>query len=215
MSQYSSTDPDWPAVSSTSMTGSSGGPRAATASAAGTAPHHDYNGDGRSDMASWYDYSDGHDAIHTFTARADGGFAPPAPGWETPKGKFWAEHMKRVTGDFNGDGIGDVAAFYGYDSGKVSLFTWLGTGNGTFADYVPSWSVEPGNWTFDAITAQAGDFDGDGRDDIAAWYDYRNGDDKLFTFLANPDGGFGKPLLLLRAHRRRRMGGRADEVRHR
>ncbi|WP_327172102.1 FG-GAP-like repeat-containing protein [Streptomyces sp. NBC_01336] len=194
VSQYSSTDPDWPAVSSTSMTGSNGGPRAATASAAGTAPHHDYNGDGRSDMASWYDYSDGHDAIHTFTARADGGFAPPAPGWETPKGKFWAEHMKRVTGDFNGDGIGDVAAFYGYDTGKVSLFTWLGTGNGTFADYVPSWSVEPGNWTFDAITAQAGDFDGDGRDDIAAWYDYRNGDDKLFTFLANPDGGFAVPF---------------------
>lgn len=192
--QYSTTDSGWPAVSSAALTGNDGGPRAATARAAGTAPRHDYNGDGRSDMASWYDYAEGQDTIHTFTARSDGGFAPPAAGWETPKGNFWAEHMKRVTGDFNGDGIGDVAAFYGYDDGKVSLFTWLGTGNGTFAEYLPSWSVAPGNWTFDAITAQAGDFDGDGRDDIAAWYDYRNGDDKLFTFLANPAGGFASPF---------------------
>ncbi|MEU9202037.1 FG-GAP-like repeat-containing protein [Streptomyces sp. NPDC048332] len=192
--QYSTTGPEWPAVSSASVSGSDDAPRAATASAAGTAPRHDYNGDGRSDMASWYDYSKGQDTIHTFTARADGGFAPPAPGWEIPKDNFWAEHMKRVTGDFNGDGIGDIAAFYGYDTGKVSLFTWLGKGNGTFADYFTSWSVEPGNWTFDAINAQAGDFNGDGRDDIAAWYDYRKGDDKLFTFLANPDGGFASPF---------------------
>ncbi|MFE6977897.1 FG-GAP-like repeat-containing protein [Streptomyces sp. NPDC057682] len=190
----SAADADWPAVSSASATGNDNAPRTVAGSAASTAPRHDYNGDGRSDMASWYDYSQGQDTIHTFTARADGGFAPPAEGWTTPKGNFWAEHMKRVTGDFNGDGIGDVAAFYGYDGGKVSLFTWLGKGNGTFADYLTSWSVEPGNWTFDAITAQAGDFNGDGRDDIAAWYDYHNGDDKLFTFLADSDGGFATPF---------------------
>lgn len=170
------------------------GTRAATVRAAGKSPRHDYNGDGRSDMVAWYDYDDGHDGMRAFLAGADGSFPAPNRAWESAAGNFWAEHMKRVTGDFNGDGIGDVAAFYGYDDGRVSLLTWLGTGTGTFAAHVASWAVAPGNWTFDAITAEAGDFNGDGRDDIAAWYDYRNGDDKLFTFLADAKGGFGTPF---------------------
>ncbi|MFE0772303.1 FG-GAP-like repeat-containing protein [Streptomyces sp. NPDC058861] len=164
-----------------------------TARTAGKAPRHDYDGDGRSDMVVWYDYSEGNDGMRAFLAGPDGGFASPNRAWESPKGNFWAEHMKRVTGDFDGDGTGDVAAFYGYDDGRVSLLTWLGKGDGTFAPHFASWAVAPGNWTFDAITAQAGDFNGDGRDDIAAWYDYRNGDDKLFTFLADAEGGFGTP----------------------
>ncbi|MET9941110.1 FG-GAP-like repeat-containing protein [Streptomyces halstedii] len=184
----------WPEVSSLPTDDNDGGTRTAAVRAGGTGPRHDYNGDGRSDMVAWYDYADGHDAMHTFSATPDGGFSAPLVGWETAKGNFWAEHMKRVTGDFNGDGTGDVAAFYGYDDGRVSLFTWLGNGDGTFATYFSSWAVAPGNWTFDAITAQAGDFNGDGRDDIAAWYDYRNGDDKLFTFLADANGGFAAPF---------------------
>ncbi|MFI7388467.1 FG-GAP-like repeat-containing protein [Streptomyces sp. NPDC049813] len=169
--------------------------RAATAGAgAARGPRHDYNRDGRSDMVSWYDYSEGQDALHTFAAGPDGSLSAPITGWDAAEGNYWAEHMKYVTGDFNGDGTGDVAAFYGYDDGRVSLFTWLGKGDGTFGTRLTSWTADPGNWTFDAITAEAGDFDGDGRDDIAAWYDYRNGDDKLFTFLARPDGGFASPF---------------------
>ncbi|MFD7824762.1 FG-GAP-like repeat-containing protein [Streptomyces sp. NPDC059698] len=171
-----------------------GGTPTATVRTAGKGARHDYDGDGRSDMVAWYDYSEGHDGMRAFLAGPDGGFAAPNRAWESPKGNFWAEHMKRVTGDFNGDGTGDVAAFYGYDDGRVSLLTWLGTGDGAFAPHFASWAVAPDNWTFDAITAEAGDFNGDGRDDIAAWYDYRNGDDKLFTFLADAKGGFGAPF---------------------
>ncbi|WP_254667953.1 FG-GAP-like repeat-containing protein [Streptomyces griseus] len=187
------TAPQVPFVSSVSAQAEDG-TRAANVRADGSAPRHDYDGDGRSDMVAWYDYADGHDAMQTFVAGPDGGFLAPRVGWETGAGNFWAEHMKRVTGDFNGDGTGDVAAFYGYDDGRVTLFTWLGKGNGTFATHFSSWAVAPGNWTFDAINAQAGDFNGDGRDDVAAWYDYRNGDDKLFTFLSDPGGGFSSPF---------------------
>ncbi|MER5634121.1 FG-GAP-like repeat-containing protein [Streptomyces nitrosporeus] len=188
-------DPDgarWPEVAAAPARPGDGA-RITTVRADGTAPRHDYDGDGRSDMAAWYDYSEGDDAVHTFTARADGGFLAPVAGWRTGTGNFWAEHMKRVTGDFNGDGIGDIAAFYGYDDGRVSLFTWLGTGDGSFADYTTSWAVPSGQWAFDAMTVQAGDFDGDSRDDVAVWYDHRNGD-KLFTFLADADGGFAAPF---------------------
>ncbi|MFF4168787.1 FG-GAP-like repeat-containing protein [Streptomyces sp. NPDC001744] len=198
-----------------STTGTSGGPTgfpyvgSAAAQRDGTGvstvravprgPRHDYNGDGRSDMAAWYDYAGGDDGMRAFLAGADGGFAAPNRAWQSPAGNFWAEHMKRVTGDFNGDGKGDVAAFYGYDDGRVSLLTWLGTGDGTFAAHFASWAVAPGNWTFDAITAEAGDFNGDGRDDIAAWYDYADGHDALIGFSLDATGKLGNRRELLNA----------------
>ncbi|WEH29047.1 FG-GAP-like repeat-containing protein [Streptomyces sp. AM 3-1-1] len=162
----------------------------ATVWAAGSEVRHDYDGDGRSDVAAWYDYADGHDALRTFTPRNDGTLPAPGTGWQSPAGNFWAEHMKQVTGDFNGDGIGDVAAFYGYDDGKVTAFTWLGKGDGTFAGHFASWTAEPGNWNFDHMTVQAGDFNGDGRDDVAVWYAYDDGSDKLYTLLSDAKGGF-------------------------
>ncbi|WP_432156389.1 FG-GAP-like repeat-containing protein [Streptomyces sp. bgisy153] len=158
-----------------------------------SAPRHDYNGDGRSDMADWYDYADGSDKIHAFLATDNGGFDSPVHGWYTAPGNYWAENMKRLTGDFNGDGIADVAAFYGYANGDVALLTWLGNGDGTFQNPLHSWKVTSG-WTFSRMTANAGDFNGDGRDDIAVWYDYADGSDKLHTFLANAVGGFSAPF---------------------
>ncbi|WP_260697033.1 FG-GAP-like repeat-containing protein [Streptomyces sp. 130] len=160
----------------------------------GTVVRHDYNGDGRSDMASWYDYSEGNDAIHTFIADAAGKFQAPGTGYEKAKGTWWAEHMKFATGDFNGDGLGDVAAFYGYDDGSVSLFTWLATGDGKFSEAITSWTVPAGQWTWDRIKVQSGDFNGDGRDDVAAWYDYSDGADKLFTFTSKANGGLNAPF---------------------
>ncbi|MER5206916.1 FG-GAP-like repeat-containing protein [Streptomyces sp. NPDC002825] len=160
----------------------------------GTSVRHDYNGDGRSDIANWYDYGDGHDEIHSFATNTDGTFKAPLHAWSTPAGNYWAENMKHTTGDFNGDGIGDIAAFYGYEDGRVNLRTWLGKGDGNFNAPFVSWSVPAGHWNFDAIHAQSGDFNGDGRDDIAAWYSYGDGSDKLFTFTSNLKGGFNYPF---------------------
>ncbi|MFE4592692.1 FG-GAP-like repeat-containing protein [Streptomyces laurentii] len=162
--------------------------------AAGTTVRHDYNGDGRSDMADWYDYADGSDKIHAFPAKADGGFDAPVHGWEAPAGNYYAENMKPVTGDFNGDGIGDVASLYGYSTGEVALLTWLGKGDGSFAAPLHSWKVASG-WTFSRMTPVAGDVNGDGRDDVAVWYDYADGSDKIQTFLSKTDGGFNSPFV--------------------
>ncbi|MFC9491441.1 FG-GAP-like repeat-containing protein, partial [Streptomyces hydrogenans] len=161
---------------------------------AGTGARHDYNRDGRSDLAAWYDYADGHDAVRTFLAGSNGAFAAPGVGWETPAGNYWVENMKRLTGDFNGDGTGDLAAFYGYEDGRVTLLTWLGRGDGTFGNALHSWTAAPGNWYFDAMTVQAGDFNGDGRDDLAALYGYRDGSVKLMYWAGRTDGGFAEPV---------------------
>ncbi|MFJ6820686.1 FG-GAP-like repeat-containing protein [Streptomyces niveus] len=159
----------------------------------GTAIRHDYNADGRSDMGDWYDYADGHDAIHSFLTNSDGTFKAPMTGWTVGPDQWWVKNMKRVTGDFNGDGISDVAAFYGYDDGSVAFFTWPGKGDGSFDKPFSSWGSS-GSWNFDRTTLYSGDFNGDGRDDIGAWYDYADGHDALWTFAANVKGGFGSPL---------------------
>ncbi|MFC4983636.1 FG-GAP-like repeat-containing protein [Streptomyces atroolivaceus] len=159
----------------------------------GTAQRHDYNGDGRSDMADWYDHADESDTIHTFLTNSDGTFKNPLTGWNVPTG-WTASRMKRTTGDFNGDGIGDVAAVYGYADGQVALWTWLGSTSGKFSAPSKSWQVAAGMWSFARMTVSSGDFNGDGRDDVAAWYDYADGRDTLWTFTANVRGGFNAPF---------------------
>ncbi|MFI1014868.1 FG-GAP-like repeat-containing protein [Streptomyces sp. NPDC020965] len=160
----------------------------------GTVMRHDYNGDGFSDLAAWYDYDAGNDAVRTFQGAADARFDTPAVSYEGAAGDWNAAQMKRTTGDFNGDGRGDIAALYGYSDGRVKAYTWLGRHDGTFGGASASWETPAGNWTFSRVSVQAGDFNGDGRDDLAAWYDYADGSDKLFTFTAQADGGFNAPF---------------------
>ncbi|MFI1019103.1 FG-GAP-like repeat-containing protein [Streptomyces sp. NPDC020965] len=160
----------------------------------GTAARHDYNGDGYSDLAAWYDYADGRDALRTFNGANDARFDAPAASYEAAAGTWTASNMKHTTGDFNGDGRGDIAALYGYSDGRVKAYTWLGRHDGTFGGASASWETPAGNWTFSRVSVQAGDFNGDGRDDLAAWYDYADGSDKLFTFTAQADGGFNAPF---------------------
>ncbi|WP_228181683.1 FG-GAP-like repeat-containing protein [Streptomyces anulatus] len=160
----------------------------------GTAIRHDYNGDGRSDLADWYDHADKSDSIHSFLTNSDGTFKTPFAGWNVPPDSWNAGIMKRTTGDFNGDGIGDVAAVYGYQDGRVSLWTWLGNAQGRFASPFESWKVPAGNWSFKRMRLNSGDFNGDGRDDVAVWYDYADGRDALWTFTANVRGGFNTPF---------------------
>ncbi|MFD5325424.1 FG-GAP-like repeat-containing protein [Streptomyces sp. NPDC127092] len=160
----------------------------------GTGIRHDYNASGRSGMTAWYDYADGSDAVHTFAANSDGTFQAPRNVWSAATGNYYAENMKRLTGDYNGDGLGDVAAMYGYSDGGVAMITWIGKGDGTFAAPVKSWQVPSGHWTFARMTPHSGDFNGDGRDDIAVWYDYYDKSDTIFTFTSTVQGTFNRPV---------------------
>ncbi len=154
----------------------------------GTAVRQDYNADGRSDIAAWYDYPDGHDAVHTFLTNSTGTFNAPFTGWTKETPDWHPDLMKKITGDYNGDGISDLAAAYQYTDG-IKLWTWLGKADGTFNKPSSSWS---GNWALDRMTLHSGDFNGDGRDDLAVWYRYGDGN-KLWTFTANVRGGFNHP----------------------
>nr|WP_158713604.1 FG-GAP-like repeat-containing protein [Streptomyces sp. NRRL S-325] len=162
--------------------------------ASGTVTRHDHNGDGRSDMGLWYDFTAGTDATYTMTANTDGSFQLPYKSFAAPAGAWEAKSMKFVTGDFNGDGRGDMAALYGYSDTSIKLWTALAKPDGGFATPFASWSVPKGTMHTSYMTPQAGDFNGDGRDDIAVWYAYPDGTSKLLTYTAGVTGAFNKPF---------------------
>ncbi|MGW8766521.1 FG-GAP-like repeat-containing protein [Streptomyces sp. NPDC055815] len=160
----------------------------------GTAVRNDFDGSGRSDMADWYDYSDGHDALHLFAGSATGALGTPRTAFATTADNWEASLMKRASGDYNGDGTTDVGVLYGYTDGSVKFWTFLGRKDGTFAAPFSSWSAPAGTWSFSQVRLHSGDFDGDGRDDLVAWYDHFDGRDSMFTLLSDERGGFAAPV---------------------
>ncbi|WP_176734693.1 hypothetical protein [Streptomyces sp. EN23] len=44
-----------------------------------------------------------------------------------------------VSYDYNGDGLDDFGALYGYDDGSITAWTWSAQAGRTFAKPVSSW----------------------------------------------------------------------------
>ncbi|MEO5664714.1 MAG: FG-GAP-like repeat-containing protein [Nocardioides sp.] len=85
-------------------------------------------------------------------------------------------------GDQNGDGAADVFA----RDVKGRLFSYAGTGTGTFG----ARSAVPGSWSaYNRITGGA-DFNGDGRSDLVA----RTAKGKVYIHLSHGDGSFSLPV---------------------
>ncbi len=131
----------------------------------------DFNGDGNADIAlvggsGWY-------TIPIAFSRGDGSFdvtnaaVPDLPGWAQGSG------VKAVVGDFNADGRADIALVGG--SGWYTVPVGFSRGDGSFdvtnvaVRDLPGWAQGSG------VKAVAGDFNADGRADIAlvggsGWY---------------------------------------------
>jgi len=77
---------------------------------------------------------------------------------------FPAGSTQQFSGDFNGDGLSDVAAYYA-STGR--LMVSLSTGHGFLAPTV--WATFPAGFTTGWIMV-VGDFTGNGKDDIASFY---------------------------------------------
>ena len=127
-----------------------------------------------------YDYGSGRMGIWKFTASGST-FTPSASyvtglnQWNVPATKFM------TSGDFNGDGKADIAAMYDYGNGRMGI--WNFTSHGT--TYVPRASYVTGlnQWNVPATKFMtAGDFNGDGKADIAAMYDYGRSQMGIWNF---------------------------------
>src|SRR5690606_29504678 len=81
------------------------------------------------------------------------------PSWAAGPG------VKAIPGDFNGDGRGDIALVGG--AGWSTIPMALSNGDGTFMVTNSSVNLFPAWATTAGARAVGGDFDGDGREDIA------------------------------------------------
>ncbi|MEU9798973.1 RICIN domain-containing protein [Streptomyces sp. NPDC051000] len=139
----------------------------------------DFNGDGRADIAAVT--IDGN--LHTFAGRPDGTFEYGRPLWKTDGS--WSGAAKIIGGDFNGDGITDIAAVSG--GGALRLYT--GQTDGSLAAGKSMWIDEKTNWNAMLHLARYR-LEGSGRDGLlSVWgagakgslYAYSTGVDGVLT----------------------------------
>ncbi|MGW3616429.1 GH25 family lysozyme [Micromonospora arida] len=152
----------------------------------------DFNGDGRSDLGAMYYQADGSITMHTALANSGGGFGAFTGSLTVPASAAWKWDAIRLTsGDFNGDGRDDAAMLYGYRDGSIELFTSLGNTSGGFGTFTGSYKLPANSWKWNSFRTIAGDYNGDGRSDLAAMYYQADGSITMHTALANASGGFG------------------------
>ncbi|MFF7674069.1 trypsin-like serine protease [Actinacidiphila glaucinigra] len=136
----------------------------------------DFTGDGKDDVGILYNYGqtggDYRSKLWTFTSNGDT-FQTPKVVWD---GTPWSwDASKPVAGDYNGDGRTDVGILYnnGLINGKYNSKLWTFTSNGdTFQTPKTAWDSGATSWNWNASQPVSGDTGGDGKDDLAVWYDY-------------------------------------------
>ncbi|AZM51288.1 hypothetical protein DMA15_00725 [Streptomyces sp. WAC 01529] len=154
----------------------------------------DFNGDGRRDAALLRGHGDGSIALLTMLGTADGGYAAPFKSWERPPGNWWGDQVQLTAGDYDGDGRDEAMALYGYKDGSVTLFRFRTTPDGAFQVPSTPWSAPAGTWDFAQSRIATGDFDADGRQDVALFKGTAHGAAELLTLTGTADGGLTAPL---------------------
>jgi len=132
----------------------------------------DFNGDGNDDIL--WRRSDG--AFTEWLGQDNGGFVSNDANAFRNLPNSW---QVVGTGDFNGDNRDDIA----WRRNDGAFTVWLGQANGGFVtNDANAWAAVPTSWQ----VAATGDYNGDGRDDIA----WRNSNGTFTNWLGQANGGF-------------------------
>ncbi len=150
----------------------------------------DFNGDGKDDICALYDYGKGQ--MRAFVWQSTGSAFNLKWGWWHMQSGFYGKDYtdRMVAGDFNGDGKDDVCGFYDYGKGETRAFVWQ-SGGDSFSLKWDYWYMKNGFYPSAMNNRMvAGDFDGDGKDDICGFYDYGKGELRAFVWHANGNNKF-------------------------
>jgi RHS repeat-associated protein len=141
----------------------------------------DYNGDGKTDIAlRSRNSSDGWQSIPIYFSNGDGSFTIT----NIAVLQNWINSpAETIPGDFNGDGKTDIALRY--PDRWESIPIYFSNGDGSFR--TTNIDVQY-NWINCPVITMVGDYDGDGKTDIALRYPDRW--ESIPMYLSNGDGGF-------------------------
>lgn len=149
----------------------------------------DFNGDGLDDCATFYDMGNGTAQMQVFLSRGDS-FSEHI-WWEELRENWigaWCLSGTMVAGDFNGDGIDDIAGLYDYGDGKMRMLVWLSQEDHfVMQDWNNNYMQTNNTYSVKNVkdNVVSGDFNGDGKDDIGALYSYDGGENMgIHVFLS-------------------------------
>ncbi len=143
----------------------------------------------KDDVAVFFDYGSGKARIHVFLSTGSGLAYQGDGGWWATGGGYSLAYVagRMAAGDFNADGRDDIAVFFDYGSGKARIHVFLSTGSSlTYQGDNGWWATGSGySLTYVGDRMVTGDFNGDGRDDIAVMFDYGGANARIHVFLSN------------------------------
>ncbi|MCL2621711.1 MAG: FG-GAP-like repeat-containing protein, partial [Firmicutes bacterium] len=134
----------------------------------------DFNGDGKTDIATMYDYGNGHMGLHVWLSNGTIFIEQPINSWYYNPGHYDAQYVVgMVAGDFNGDGKADIVTMYDYGNGHMGLHVWLSNGTTFVEQLINSWYYNAGHYpAYAVVSMTSGDYNNDSLSDIAVFYCY-------------------------------------------